>query len=192
MKRILLISLSLAVLLGVACKETIEPGPGVDTTPETPSECIYNLEYAFNSRDIALYKLVLSPDFTFYFNPSDVGKDVDGYTIPASWSYAEDTAATANMFTLAYDISMVLPEDSIGDPPEGATTYTAENIAISLHVMIDGYNGFIANKGTCEYTFNKVSDGDESYWVIKDWRDFTYAKKGAESASLGEIKASFK
>ncbi|MCP4231790.1 MAG: hypothetical protein GY771_16800, partial [bacterium] len=142
--------------------------------------------------DIALYKAILSPNFTFYFNPSDVGDDVDGYTIPSSWGYEEDWTATRNMFNTAYDITMKLPEGDIGDPPEGATTYTASNIGISLLVKFDADNGLIANKGTCEYVFEKVREGDETYWVIKDWRDFTYAKKGTESASLGEVKASFR
>ncbi|MCP4231479.1 MAG: hypothetical protein GY771_15205, partial [bacterium] len=70
MKRILLISLALTVLLGAACKETIEPEPQPDYTSDTPEECIYNLELSFNTADIALYKAILSPTFTFYFNPS--------------------------------------------------------------------------------------------------------------------------
>ncbi len=189
MRRILLILLSLTVLLGVACKEVIEPEPPTGNTPE---ECIYDLERSFNTRDITLYKATLSPQFTFYFNEVDVGNDVNGYIIPSAWGYEEDWTATQNMFTDAYDISMQLPENDIGTPPEGATEYTAENIGISILVMVDADNGFIANLGTVEFTFEKVDDGGEGYWVIKDWRDFTYAKKGIKSASLGEIKATFK
>ncbi|MCP4231480.1 MAG: hypothetical protein GY771_15210 [bacterium] len=192
MKRILLISLTLTVLLGASCKETTGPEDGVDRTPDTPEKCLYGVEYSFNHYNIGLYKAMLSPDFTFYFNPSDVGKDVDGYTIPSSWGYEEDWTATDNMFNNAYEITMELPEGDVGDPPEGATTYTASNIGISLLVMFDKDNGILADKGTCEYVFEKVVEGDETYWVIKDWRDFTYKKKGAESASVGTIKAIYK
>jgi len=192
MKRILLISLALAVLFGVACKEATTPLPVVDYTPETPEECISSLEKSFNDHDITLYKAMLSSNFTFYFNQADVGTDVDGFIIPASWGYEDDWTATEDMFTQAYDISMQLPEGDIGTPPEGATEYTVENISISLLVMIDETNGFIANKGTCTYTFEKVSDSGDEYWVIKDWRDFTYARKGIKSVSLGMIKALWK
>jgi hypothetical protein len=195
MRRILLISLSLVILLGIACKEEetiIDPVPEGDYTPESPEDCISNFELSFNKRNIELYKALLSPNYTFYFNPLDVGNDVDGYIIPDSWDYTEDTGATENMFTLAYDIAMQLPENDIGTPPEDATEYTASNIAISLLVMVDADNGFIANLGTVEFTFVKIDDGGEGYWIIKDWRDFTFAKKGTDSASLGSLKASFK
>ncbi|MCP4231482.1 MAG: hypothetical protein GY771_15220 [bacterium] len=130
MRRILLISISLAVLLGVACKETIGPGPESDPdyTSDTPEECIYNLEYSFDNTDIGLYEAVLSRDFTFYFNPSDVGRDVDGYIIPDSWSYEEDWAATNNMYNNAYSIDLNLAEERVGNPPFGVTEYTAPNI----------------------------------------------------------------
>ncbi|MCP4231838.1 MAG: hypothetical protein GY771_17050 [bacterium] len=191
MNRILLISLSLAVLLALSCKETTESQPTPDYTSDTPEDCIYNLEYSFNTGDIALYKAILSPQFTFYFNPSDVGLDVNGYTIPSSWSYSEDTAATENMFTEAYSITMALPQGDIGDPPEASTDYTASNVSISLIVMFDKDNGVMVSKGTMEFVFNKITDGDESYWVIKDWRDFTFAKKGTDSSTLGSVKAYF-
>lgn len=194
MKRIILILLSLTVLFGLACnEETItNPIPEKDYTADSPVECIYNLELSFNSRDIELYRAMLSPNFTFYFNQQDVGNDIDGYIIPTSWGYEEDWQATQNMFNQTYDISMQLPENDIGAPPEGATEYTAENVTVSLLVMVDENNGFIANKGYLEFTFVKVNGGGEDYWVIKDWRDFTYARKGIDSASLGEIKAVFK
>ncbi len=143
--------------------------------PDSPENVIYNLELAYNKRDINLYKQCLSPQFTFYFNPIDVGNDADGYIIPSSWGYEEDWTATQNMFTRAYDISMQLPEHLIDDPPDGATTYTAENITVSLLVMVNADNGFIANRGTLEFNFETYDSNGKTYWRIKDWRDFTYA-----------------
>jgi len=190
MKRILLISLALAVLLGVACRETIAPEPRYFAV--SPEECIYYLEKSFNTTDMVMFTAMLASDFTFYFNQADVGSDIDGYIIPSSWNYEQENQAIGNMFTLAYDISMQLSQGDIGTPPEGATEYTVENISISLLVMIDETNGFIVNKGTCTYTFEKDSDSGDEYWVIKDWRDFTYTRKGIEGASLGMIKAGFR
>ncbi|MCP4231785.1 MAG: hypothetical protein GY771_16775 [bacterium] len=195
MKRILLISLTLTILLGVACTETTGPEPPT-YFGLTPSQCIYYLEQAFNDRDIGIFEKQLSPNFIFYFNPSDVGENVGGYTIPSSWDFDHIRRAVWNMVRPydeggAYQITMDLPEGDVGDPPEGATTYTASNIGLSLLVMFDEENGLIVNKGLLEFVFEKADNDGEDYWRIKDWRDFTYSKKGIESASLGPILATF-
>lgn len=144
-------------------------------TPDSPENVIFNLELSYNKRDINLYKQCLSPQFTFYFNPIDVGNDVDGYIIPDSWGYEEDWLATQNMFDQAYDISMQLPENDIGTPPDGVNLYTVDNITVSLLVMVNADNGFIANLGTLEFTFETYDSNGKTYWRIKDWRDFTTA-----------------
>jgi hypothetical protein len=195
MKRILLISIALAVLLGASCKEATEPEVP-DYYGATPAECIYNLELSFNARDISIFEKQLAPDFTFWFSPLDVGHDVNGYIIPSSWGYDHMRRAVWNIIRPydqegGYDVAMQLPENDVGTPPEGATTYTAENIGISLLVMVDEDNGFIANMGTLEFAFEKANNGSEDYWRITDWRDFTYMKKGVESADLGMILATF-
>lgn len=151
-----------------------DTSPGDPTVPDSPRNVVYNLELAYNTRDVNLYKQCLSPQFTFYFNQQDVGNDIDGYIIPTSWGYQEDWEATENMFTQAYDISMQLPENDIGTPLEGETEYTAENITVSLLVMVDENNGFIANKGYLEFNFETYESSGKTYWRIKDWRDFTY------------------
>lgn len=196
MKRILLISLSLTVLLGVACKEdTVTPDPQ-DYYGASPIQCISYLELSFNARDISIFEKQLADDFTFWFSPLDVGHDVNGYIIPPTWDYDHLRRAVWNMVRPfneggAYDVSMQLSENDIGTPPEGATEYTADNIGFSLLVMVDGYNGFIANIGTLEFTFEKANNGSENYWRLTDWRDYTYVGKGTESSSLGEIFAYF-
>jgi hypothetical protein len=153
---------------------TETPPTGEVREPTTPENVIYNLEFSYNTRDIQLYKQCLSDNFTFYFNASDVGTDVNGYVIPSSWGYEDDWTSADNMFKNAYEITMELPEGDVGEPSPSDTTYTATNISISLLVMVDADNGFIANKGTLEFTFVKDPD-NPNYWVIKDWRDFTYA-----------------
>jgi hypothetical protein len=96
MKRILLISLSLIILLGVSCGETIVPVVG--NGAGSPRECIDMLVRAINGRDISGYGALLAPDFTFYFNPDDVGRDVNGYTIPETWGFDEEIAFLGEMF----------------------------------------------------------------------------------------------
>jgi len=191
MKRILLITLALAVLLGVACKDPVAPEPTYYAS--SPVQCISYLEQAFNDRDISIFEKQLSPDFTFYFNEADVGKEVNDYTIPESWDYDHERRAVWNIFRPydeggAYDVSMQLSENDVGTPPEGATEYTAENIGISLLVMVDEDIGYITNKGTLMFNFEKANNGTEDYWRITDWRDVTYAGKRT-GYSLGEMKA---
>lgn len=163
-------------LAGAGC--IFDPTPPGDTgevrEPTTPENVIYNLELSYDTRDIQLYKQCLSENFTFYFNPTDVGSDVNGYVIPSSWGYEDDWTSADNMFKNAYEITMELPEGDVGEAGPNDTTYTAPNISISLLVMVDADNGFIANKGTLEFVFVKDPD-NPNYWVIKDWRDFTYA-----------------
>ncbi|MCP4229472.1 MAG: hypothetical protein GY771_04915 [bacterium] len=148
---------------------------GEKREPTSPENVIYNLERSYNEGDIQLYKQCLSPNYTFYFNPSDVGIDVDGYIIPSSWGYEEDWTATQNLFENAYSVTMDLPVSDIGEPDAGDTTYTASNITISLLVMFDADTGLIANKGTLEFVFETYDSNGKTYWRIKDWRDFTYA-----------------
>jgi hypothetical protein len=184
----------LTILLGAACKDPVAPDPTYYGA--TPSRCIYYLELAFNDRDISIFEIQLAPDFTFYFNPNDIGSDVNGYIIPASWGYEYIRRAIWNMVRPydeggAYEITMSLAEGDIDDPPEGDTTHTASNIAINLLVMIDPDNGFIANYGTLMFVFEKTAHESEDYWRITEWREFTYSAKGTESSSLGKIFAYF-
>jgi hypothetical protein len=194
MKRILLISLALAVLLGAACKETTEPEVP-DYYGATPVDCIHYLELSFNARDIGIFEKQLSPNFTFYFNPSDYGVDVNGYIIPPTWDYDHMRRAVWNMVRPydqegAYDISMQLPENDIGTPPEGATEYTADNISVNLLTMIDENNGMIAG-GTLGFTFEKTNNGGKDYWRLTDWRYFFPGVKGIESWTFGALLASW-
>ena len=190
MRRILL-SLIVITLFAVGCDNEFDPviiQPPV-LVPDTPINAAYLMELSFNYRDIQLYKQCLSPNFTFIFNSADVDEIGDGYVIPESWGYEEDWAATQNMFTEAYDISFAIAENDIGDPEESATEYIAEDIPVSLLVMIDANNGFLA-QGTCDFRFETYESNGKTYWRIKDWWDGTIGK-GVENVTLGEIKAYF-
>ena len=190
MKRIILLMAIIALTLSLGCKdETTTPtSPNLATTP---TKAIENFSNSFDSRDIAQYKSCLSEDFTFYFNPADVGETVgDGYVIPESWGYEDDWRATQNMFDFAYSITLDLPSSQIGDPPEGVTEYTQNNVYISLLVMTTSTDGLRAD-GFVTFTFEKMNEGGTDVWKIRDFFDYTSAKKGIETASLGTIKAEF-
>jgi len=189
----LLTSIVLIGLFASGCGSGSAPpttGPLPILGPDTPAMVAYNLELSFNKRDTNLYKQCLSPNFTFIFNPAEVGEVVgDGYIIPESWGYEEDWSATQNMFIEAYDISFQILENDIGEPADGATTYLAEDIPINLLVMIDPDNGFLA-QGTCDFRFETYESNGKTYWRIKDWWDGTGGKT-LEPASIGYIKTYF-
>ncbi len=147
--------------LALACgeEEPVTPPSLLDLS--SPDGVLQTVVFAFNHHSqptsIVNYKAALSPDFIFYFNPTDVGDIVNGYQIPESWNYAEDTNATRNMFNEAYDISFSI--NQIDAPGADDAEFFAGNVSISLTVMTDGMNGYCADKGYCDFQFKKQTDG---------------------------------
>ncbi len=142
----------------------------------SPVNVLKNIEIAYNQRNIDLYKRALSPNFVFYFDPRDVGESPPGktYIIPESWSYTEDWQATNNMFNKAYSINLKISTGKVGEPEAEENTYEAQNIDISLLVMIDELNGFISDQGYCNFEFEKYKNEEsQDRWRLTKWWDRT-------------------
>jgi hypothetical protein len=193
-----LIGLIVTALLALACGEeegVTPPGPE-RLEPTTPAYVLRNVEIAFNQRDINLLKAMLSPNFVFYFDPRDVGQSPPGktYIIPESWSYTEFWQAVNNMFRNAYSIDLKIPTSRIGTPGENENTYLAENINISLLVMVDELNGYIADIGYSNFEFERYeAESGKKYWRLINWWDRTSqgfdANPGVAPSSFGRILA---
>ncbi len=198
MKKTVLLATALA-LLPLACGEE-EGVPRLPPPPLTgPAVVIENVELSFNQRNIDLLKKALGPAFVFYFDPADVGKSPPGstYVIPESWSRDVFLQAVKNMFQRAYSISLRIPSSQIGTPKPGEDKYKAEEVYISLLVMVDEYNGFIAERGYCDFAFGTYyNEQKEKRWRLAGWWDFTsvYADGAPASIpfSLGMILAMYK
>jgi hypothetical protein len=155
------------------------PPPGEPQQPvemTTPANVLKNIAIAYNQKNIDLYKKALSPDFVFYFDPRDVGLTPPGsqYIIPESWSYTEDWNATNKMFQLAYSINLSIPTGRVGEPDPQEGTYEANNVSISLLVMVNDKDGYIADAGYCNYEFEKFkNEQNEDRWRLKKWWDRT-------------------
>jgi hypothetical protein len=167
-----------AALILTGCLFSPPPPEEQQPPPEmtTPVNVLKNVAIAYKQRDIELYKKALSPNFVFYFDPRDVGQSPPGsqYQIPESWSYTEDWGATRNMFNLAHSISLSITTTGIGEPEPEETTYEAVNITISLLVMIDELNGFIADGGYCNFEFEKYqNEQSQNRWRLTNWWDRT-------------------
>jgi hypothetical protein len=200
-KNVLIASIAAAALLILACGEeegVTKPGPE-RLEPTTPAYVLKNVEMSFNQRDINLLKAMLSEDFVFHFDPRDVGQNPPGsqYVIPETWSYTEFWQAVNNMFRKAYSIDLKIPTSRIGTPGENENTYLAENINISLLVMIDELNGYIAQQGYCNFEFERYEAASgKKYWRLTGWWDRTSeaydANPGEKPTSLGKVLALYR
>jgi hypothetical protein len=193
-----IIGCAAGALLAVGCFEDVPPPPGDRVEPTTPAQVLTNVAVSFNQRDIDLLKAMLSKDFTFYFDPRYVGGSPPGktYIIPESWSYTEFWNALNNMFTKAYSIDLKIPTSRVGTPGENETTYLAENVRLSILVMVDEKNGYIADGGYCNFEFERYEAASgKKYWRLINWWDRTsqgYDEyPGTSPASVGKIFALF-
>ncbi len=197
MKKVIIVFAAVAVLT-LACGE--EEGITRPPPSNVPADVLESVETSFDRRDIDLLKRCLSRDFIFYFDPDDVGQNPPGkptYYIPTSWSYTTFWPATKNLLRLAYSISLHIPTSRIGIPNEKETHYQVDNVNISLLVMVDELNGFIADGGYCNFAFEAYYNEKEGKrWRLTGWWDFTSAHAdeapGLEPTSLGMILAMYK
>jgi len=198
-KKVLIFTIATAMLL-LACgeEEGVTPREIDRVEATSPAGVLGNVAISFNRRDINLLKAMLSEDFVFYFDPRDVGKNPPGsmYIIPESWSYTEFWQVLNEMIRQAYSISLSIPTGRVGEPGESETTYKAEKIPISLLVMVDELNGFIADNGYCNFEFERYEAAGKKYWRLTGWWDrtseFFDEYPGVEPASLGLVIASFR
>jgi hypothetical protein len=186
MRAIFVIGFLLTLVLAfTACDD----GGTTPTAGNTPAHVLRSLIYAFNNRDAEMLDRALSDDFTFHFDPYDVGSDIGGYTIPDSWGRDEHLTASGNMFEQAYSIDFNVGYETIGNPDKGADEFDASKVQILLLVMVDPVNGFLG-QGPCNFKLVNESLDSTDTWVITDWWDYT-AHHGTlgltEESSLGSI-----
>jgi hypothetical protein len=150
--------------------------PGVTPGLDSPAGVAALIQEAYMTRDLDLYKACLSPNFTFYFDPNNIGEDVDGYIIPDSWGYDDEVDAIANMFDNAYDIDLTIVTANIGKPDPSDEGFSAPNVAIDLLVMVDPTNGFQA-EGPVDFDFESYpnpEDPSKKLWRVRKWWDRTW------------------
>jgi len=174
-----------------ACDDAGMPAP-LSPNGNTPGQVLMSLENAFNDRDIDILGAALTSDFTFHFDPLDVGYDVGGYIMPDSWSRGDFLAACGNMFENAQSIDAEIEFESVDDPDDGIDEFTAYTILVRLYVEEDEQNDYLA-QDPCDFRFvDRGADGTDN-WVISDWwDDFLYGTlESPVHVSLGWILASY-
>ncbi len=197
MKKVAIVFVIVALsLLACGGEEGVTPRVPDRYEPTSPALVLENVETSFAKDDILLLKAVLSERFVFHFDPNDVGRSPPGgtYVIPETWSYYDFWKTVERMFYLAHSISISIPTGGVGTPGANETEYEAGNVPITLLVMVNENNGYIVDRGYCDYAFESyASAAGKKYWRLTGWWDFTsgYAdeRPGVEPTSLGRILA---
>lgn len=181
-----------AFALPLACSD------GGDTTPTTPTgtsptSCMTAIEQAWNAQNYGIFKRYLDANFKFYFNAADVGATVNGYTIPASWTYAQMCDACFYMLEYAVSVNLDVAAGAIGTPSDADTNWQAERVPLTLTAMLTESAGYRTG-GCCDFSFARREEDGQYNWYLKSWRDNTSAGEAGgtptvEPSSLGRILA---
>jgi hypothetical protein len=191
----------LLVVFALACgdEEITEPDIHYRVLPTSPKQVLVNVAKAFNRRDANLLRAMLSENFVFYFDPADVGQTppTGNFIIPESVGYTEFWLMARNMLELAYDIQLDIPTGGVGNPEESAQTFRAENVTISILVMVDELNGYIADRGYQNFEFEKYKGAEgHDYWRLTGWWDHSHDyfddSVGASPATFGRVLALYR
>lgn len=202
MKKLLPILVLATLLAATACEEMYDPPPPPPSRwPDltSPANVLRTVEASFNYGDIDLLIQSISPNFIFYFDPRDVGRTppTNNYVIPYSWRYEWFWNAVLNMFNKAYSINLSINTNRIGEPEPEENTYRADNIDLVLLVMVDELNGYVADKGYCNFEFESypTKEGKKN-WRLTKWWDRTSELNGKPNgltpSSVGRILAMYR
>lgn len=135
-KRLLVLTVAFAAAIGfLSCNggTSTDPGDGDGgETANTPSGVVASLEQAINARNEIAYRALMHDSMTFYSDDDDVGSDVNGYTIPASWPLGIDYAEIKSLFANTYSINCEIDENAVGQPKMEAETYTSPAVGFTL------------------------------------------------------------
>ncbi|MCX7020873.1 MAG: hypothetical protein NTW26_01105 [bacterium] len=177
------VSIAVAALFTCLSCSTGTDGDGNGTVLETLNKFMD----VWNSGDVDAYESLLTDDFTFYFDPRDVGY----HDIPESWGLVDEMTAYNNLFDAvgAENVQVQLDLDGVTEPEEGAETYKVENIEYDVLVFDENADPepimYLAT-GLLDMELMKV-DGE---WVIINWWDKASLRlPGVEECTWGEIKA---
>jgi hypothetical protein len=187
MRRLNIAVLVLALFLAfTACDDGgTTPIPG-----NTPLETLQAFRTAFNNGDTNALDGLLTSDFRFHFDEDDVGTDVNGYTIPASWGRDIFLTAVGNMFGATETVTFSFVESDVGEPGKGYTSYETGDVEVTLKATIDAYNWYEVIGPLTFYFTLDTADGTD-VWSLENIKDFTSITMLEQDWSFGRILALF-
>jgi hypothetical protein len=165
-----------ALTFGCGDKTVINGDIPVTPDYSSPAKVLETVELSFNELNVDYLKRSLSENFVFYTDPGEIGRpkpDGSQYRPPLSYSFTEFWNIAYNMFNAAYSVSLSISTGGVGEPDPEDTTFRADKVGLSLLVMVDENNGYIADKGYCHFEFEKYKNekGQDSWWITKWWDD---------------------
>jgi hypothetical protein len=184
-------ALALAALFAGALTSCILD-PDQDSKPPEPPKVnykdlteewhvLFNLELSYDEMNIDRYSELFDPDnFTFFPDPSDVGKD----GVPNQWGYAEEIQSATNMFSQAggrednpitsiditlFDIEEAQWEDEINDIDFPGETLRKATVDYKFTIDTVGDKTFVAPAVTPRAQF--IVRNIDGKWKLVVWYD---------------------
>ena len=116
----LITALGFAALLG--CDNPVINGDDIDSVTTSPIETAKSIENAINTNNMPELLNLYTADMRFYFDPNEVGTQVDGYTIPEFWDANTDVSKLGLTITNGLTMEVNIDTGSIGAPGKGGHT----------------------------------------------------------------------
>ncbi len=150
---------------------------------------LWNLQTAYNARNIGEYDKLLDSDFIFYFSNSDVTSSE--WTAGEYWDRAHEIGANRNLFDPAYSTPTREPASSIAlsltyaegddkwtqitpDPVKYPDEIWYEKIVKYDISVKSGAMTFIGNQKNASFVVRWAHvEGQGDFWRIVTWRDDT-------------------
>jgi hypothetical protein len=174
---------------------------------------LYNLQSAYNDRNISRYDELLDDDFVFYFSAADVQ---NGTVSSSYWSRAAEINANKNMFDPNYsnpnqqpvqDIDLALvytqgddqwtPSDAPDQVRYPGETWHQKTVTYSLTVQLPGDFQYVGLNKQAAFVLRAATKDSKLVWRIVTWRDDTGSTLRAQAAAVsaettwGQIKEVF-
>jgi hypothetical protein len=177
---------------------------------------LFNLQSAYNDRNIKRYDELLDADFIFYFSAADVQ---GGVVSTEYWSRAAEINACKNIFDPNYsnpsqepvqDIDLLLVYPSGDDqwtpnPAPDQVRYPGETwyqkiVIYNITVQLPGDYQYVGLNKQAAFVLRAATVGSQQVWRIVTWRDDTgtnfrqvsrsdQAAGIAEDTTWGQVKA---
>ncbi|MCK4413285.1 MAG: hypothetical protein KAY32_07065 [Candidatus Eisenbacteria sp.] len=162
----ILLACVLALLCG-GCSDSTSPrgdtGPGPEAPDlSSPANVMAALDYAYETREIAIVDSILSDDFVFVFSAEDQARP----WFPDSLTRAQEVSAHDALFdvdsvqtlTLDFDVGEAAIDTTRSSPGDTLWTILATNVHIRLYGTVPG----CGYEGPLEY---KVDGGIGLFWL---------------------------
>jgi len=166
------------LLASLACNDK-ETNPVVLPDLSTPQAVFEALQQAYRTRDVALYRELLAPEFAFRFRPEDAA-ELESDT----WTREDDLLGTEALFrspeVREIDIELVALEAT--QPSEVQFAEDVQMIRVTrtaLTVLESRDAFFVFDQQDFFFRPGREADGEDSgRWYLLEWRDLAPSGSG--------------